>query len=210
MREVAPGDLIFSFMNTRILAIGIAQSYCWESPKPLEFGNSGQNREEIGWRVNVNFTELNNKVRPKDHIDILRPDCSRFLLRCRQKLWWLSIGEWPAPRTWQRSERPVIIAKGRKTTDRRWSRVASTRDLPTIAFFRAGVLLRRSVPVPGILATHRPGRLWISLGASFTGWWPLLSRSGAAILTNAKSRLDGRRSSENLLLAMKASAKCVY
>jgi len=33
MREVAPGDLIFSFMNTRILAIGIAQSYCWESPK---------------------------------------------------------------------------------------------------------------------------------------------------------------------------------
>jgi len=47
-----------------------------------------------------------------------------------------------------------------------WSRVAPTRDLPTIAFFRAGVLLRRSVPVPGILATHRPGRLWISLGAS--------------------------------------------
>jgi putative restriction endonuclease len=34
MREVAPGDLIFSFIDTRILAIGIAQSYCWESPKP--------------------------------------------------------------------------------------------------------------------------------------------------------------------------------
>ena len=28
MREVAPGDLIFSFMDTRILAVGIAQSYC--------------------------------------------------------------------------------------------------------------------------------------------------------------------------------------
>jgi hypothetical protein len=41
----------------------------------------------------------------------------------------------------------------------RWRRVAATRDLPTIAFFRAGVLLRRSVPVPGILATHRPGAL---------------------------------------------------
>jgi hypothetical protein len=35
--------------------------------------------------------------------------------------------------------------KARKTKDRRWSRVASTRDLPAIAFFRAGVLLRRSV-----------------------------------------------------------------
>jgi putative restriction endonuclease len=73
MREVAPGDLIFSFMDTRILAVGIAQSYCWESPKPQEFGNAGQNWENIGWKVKVNFTELANKVRPKDHIEVLRP-----------------------------------------------------------------------------------------------------------------------------------------
>jgi putative restriction endonuclease len=73
MREVGPGDLIFSFMDTRIYAVGIAQSYCWESPKPLEFGNSGQNWEDIGWRVKVQFTGLSNKVRPKDHIDVLRP-----------------------------------------------------------------------------------------------------------------------------------------
>jgi putative restriction endonuclease len=73
MREVAPGDLIFSFMDTRIVAVGIAQSYCWESPKPLEFGNAGQNWENIGWRVKVEFTELANRIRPKDHIDILRP-----------------------------------------------------------------------------------------------------------------------------------------
>src|SRR5882672_1168023 len=73
MREVAPGDLIFSFMDTRILAVGIAQSYCWESPKPQEFGNAGQNWENIGWKVKVNFTEFANKVRPKDHIEILRP-----------------------------------------------------------------------------------------------------------------------------------------
>ena len=73
MREVAPGDLIFSFMDTRILSVGIAQSYCWESPKPEEFGSAGQNWENVGWKVQVNFTELTNKVRPKDHIDILRP-----------------------------------------------------------------------------------------------------------------------------------------
>lgn len=48
MREISPGDLIFSFMDTRILAIGIAQSYCWESPKPLEFGRAWQNWEDIG------------------------------------------------------------------------------------------------------------------------------------------------------------------
>jgi len=73
MREVAPGDLIFSFMDTRILAVGIAHSYCWESPKPQEFGTAGQNWENIGWKVTVQFTELENKVRPKDHIGILRP-----------------------------------------------------------------------------------------------------------------------------------------
>lgn len=73
MREVAPGDLIFSFADTRILAIGVAQSYCWESPKPEEFGSAGQNWENIGWKVKVGFTELANKVRPKGHIEVLRP-----------------------------------------------------------------------------------------------------------------------------------------
>ena len=73
MREVAPGDLIFSFMDTRILAVGIAQSYCSESPKPLEFGGAGQNWKNIGWKVKANFTELTNRIWPKDHIELLRP-----------------------------------------------------------------------------------------------------------------------------------------
>jgi len=51
MREVSPGDLVFSFVDTRIIAIGVAQSYCYESPKCPEFGSSGQNWENIGWRV---------------------------------------------------------------------------------------------------------------------------------------------------------------
>lgn len=72
MREVAPGDLIFSFVDTRIVGIGVAQSYCWESPKPAEFGSAGQNWENIGWRVKVNFTSLANRIRPKDHMEILR------------------------------------------------------------------------------------------------------------------------------------------
>lgn len=72
MREVAPGDLVFSFVDTRIVAIGTVASYCYESPKPAEFGQVGLNWEAIGWRVRVNFVELLNEVRPKDHIDVLR------------------------------------------------------------------------------------------------------------------------------------------
>jgi putative restriction endonuclease len=72
MREVSPGDLIFSFVDTRVAAIGIARSYCWECPKPVEFGTAGLYWENVGWRVNVSFTTLLNKVRPKDHMGVLR------------------------------------------------------------------------------------------------------------------------------------------
>ena len=72
MREVSPGNLIFSFVDTRVAAIGIAKSYCWECPKPTEFGSAGQNWENIGWRVNVSFARLLNKIRPKDHMVVLR------------------------------------------------------------------------------------------------------------------------------------------
>jgi GNAT superfamily N-acetyltransferase len=73
MREVSPGDIIFSFAETYVRAIGIAQSYCWESPKPEEFGTAGQNWENIGWRVAVEFHPLPTPVRPKDHMALLAP-----------------------------------------------------------------------------------------------------------------------------------------
>jgi hypothetical protein len=72
MREISPGDFIFSFVDTRIAAIGIATSYCWECPKPAEFGSTGEYWENVGWRVTVSFTALLNRVRPKDHMEVLR------------------------------------------------------------------------------------------------------------------------------------------
>lgn len=72
MREVAPGDVVFSFRDTRVAALGITRSYCYESPKPTEFGSVGGNWGAIGWKVEVAFRELENRVRPKDHIDELR------------------------------------------------------------------------------------------------------------------------------------------
>src|SRR5271170_7890188 len=73
-----------------------------------------------------------------------------------------------------------IIAKARKTNDRRWSRVASTRDLPTIAFFRAGVLLRRWRTCTRHSRNRWRGRLWISLGAGLL----FVSDRGSASVIN--------------------------
>ena len=72
MREVSPGDIIFSFRDTRIAALGIARSYCYESPKPTEFGTAGSYWEAIGWKIDVSFRELNNRIHPKSHIGELR------------------------------------------------------------------------------------------------------------------------------------------
>jgi len=64
-----------------------------------------------------------------------------------------------------------------------WPRVAPTRDLPTIAFIRAGVLLRRGGPVPGILATHRPGALMDKSGRHF------VARYAVSEMTESKHEL---------------------
>jgi hypothetical protein len=73
MREVSPGDVVFAFVDTFIAAIGIARSYCWESPKPAEFGTTGDYWEDVGWRVRVQFTRFVHRLRPKDHMAVLRP-----------------------------------------------------------------------------------------------------------------------------------------
>lgn len=73
MKEVSPGDVIFSFADTKIPALGIALSHAYEAPKPAEFGQVGSNWELIGWRIDVKFFVLRNQIRPVEHIARLRP-----------------------------------------------------------------------------------------------------------------------------------------
>jgi hypothetical protein len=73
MREIAPGDPILSFEGTFIRKAGIAQSYCYECPKPAEFGAAGRNWDIIGWKVDVRYLDLPNQIRPAEHMDVLGP-----------------------------------------------------------------------------------------------------------------------------------------
>lgn len=73
MREVSPGDLIFSFYKTTIAAYGLARSFAYEAPQPVEFGAAGRNWERIGWRVDVSFERLSGRFRPKDWMGVLGP-----------------------------------------------------------------------------------------------------------------------------------------
>ncbi len=72
MRRVQAGDVIFSFCDTRIRAIGIATGVAQTSPKP-DFGAAGGNWSQEGWLVPVEFAEVDRPIRPKDHIDLISP-----------------------------------------------------------------------------------------------------------------------------------------
>lgn len=73
MRDVAPGDVVFSFAGTYIRGIGIVASNAYEAPKPLEFGQAGAYWNQIGWRVDVSFFELKGPIRPAEHMGRLAP-----------------------------------------------------------------------------------------------------------------------------------------
>jgi len=72
MALVKAGDLVFSFCDTKIKAVGVALGSAQTADKP-NFGSAGENWEKEGWLVPVEFTEIENEVRPKDFIKELRP-----------------------------------------------------------------------------------------------------------------------------------------
>ncbi|MBK6740481.1 MAG: hypothetical protein IPG64_22900 [Haliea sp.] len=73
MRKLVPGDIVFSYANALLKAVGVVKSYCYEFPKPSEFGAAGQNWAEAGWRVDVDYKQLTAPVRTIDHITALSP-----------------------------------------------------------------------------------------------------------------------------------------
>ena len=73
MREVSPGDIVFSFADGAIKAIGIILSNAYTSPKPADFGTAGAYWDLVGWRVDVRFRELTSVVRPSQVMDRLAP-----------------------------------------------------------------------------------------------------------------------------------------
>jgi hypothetical protein len=72
MLEVEPGDLIFSFCDTKIKAIGIAQSKAFEYDKP--FKKAGKNWTREGWKILVNFKEIPNihQIKPSEYFEVIK------------------------------------------------------------------------------------------------------------------------------------------
>jgi ABC-type transport system involved in cytochrome c biogenesis ATPase subunit len=67
LRDVQEGDVIFSYGGGTINAIGLAIRRARSAPRPL-VGLDELENEVDGWLLPVIFTELANRIRPKDHL----------------------------------------------------------------------------------------------------------------------------------------------
>lgn len=63
LREVQQGDLIFSFANAHLQAVGVARLACYSCPRPDEFGKVGEAWDRMGWRVDVGFRRFAHPLR---------------------------------------------------------------------------------------------------------------------------------------------------
>lgn len=72
MTQVQPGDIVYSFCDTLIKAVGIATRPAEPSVKP-DFGAAGSNWSQSGWLVQVEFQELPAPIKPKAHMDLIGP-----------------------------------------------------------------------------------------------------------------------------------------
>jgi hypothetical protein len=72
MKEVEAGDLVFSFCDTLIKAVGVAQGPAQTAIQP-DFGSIGDQWDDEGWLVPVEFKEAETEVKPKNFINELQP-----------------------------------------------------------------------------------------------------------------------------------------
>ena len=71
MTQAMPGDVVISFADAKIQAIGLVTGVCEEYERPEEFQSAGKQWAQTGWRLPVSFTPVANKVRPMERMDVL-------------------------------------------------------------------------------------------------------------------------------------------
>ncbi len=72
LTQMKPGDLVFSFKDTFIAAIGVVQREAENMIKP-DFGSQGGNWADLGWCVQTEFLELANPVKPSELMNLIDP-----------------------------------------------------------------------------------------------------------------------------------------
>jgi hypothetical protein len=72
LSKLQPGDLVFSFKDTYVAAIGVVQRVAENMIKP-DFGGQGENWANLGWCVPTEFVEVANPIKPSDLMGLIDP-----------------------------------------------------------------------------------------------------------------------------------------
>jgi putative restriction endonuclease len=73
MALASPGDIVFSYANGYIGAVGVVMERASPCPKPTEFGSVGDYWSNEGWLLPVAFRELDRPVHPREHLRLIAP-----------------------------------------------------------------------------------------------------------------------------------------
>lgn len=72
MKEVSPGDLIFSHYDAHVSSIGTAQSYCYEAQRPSDFPKDQNAGNDLGWRIDVTYSNEVKKFHPQSNYENIK------------------------------------------------------------------------------------------------------------------------------------------
>lgn len=73
VREVRPGDLVFSYAHAVVQGFGFATSHCYSCPRPNEFGKVGNAWDKRGWRADIDFQRFSKPLRTASHAELIAP-----------------------------------------------------------------------------------------------------------------------------------------
>ena len=73
LTRTAIGDVVFSYAYGEIKAVGKVVAQCEDNPRPEEFGHVGQQWDDLGWLVGVQWSRLSAPLIPKNYLEELVP-----------------------------------------------------------------------------------------------------------------------------------------
>lgn len=73
MAEIQQGDVIFSFADKQIKAIGVALGTAYTALKPRVFEKAGEAWNDEGWKIDVFYKSTLSPIQPGNHMKLLEP-----------------------------------------------------------------------------------------------------------------------------------------
>lgn len=79
LKEAEIGDIVFSFGDSMIRAIGVVTGLCVDTPKPETFGKDDNGWASDGQAISVDWKPFAHPFAPQAHLDHLKPLFAKFV-----------------------------------------------------------------------------------------------------------------------------------